>query len=83
MRSAARQIDAARERLDVMNPYFTYREMIERILAAAREVRTFESSFLRSRTTPSDGRPEAPLRRSARGRRRGRQNFQPPEYSRN
>jgi cardiolipin synthase len=30
------QIDAARERLDVMNPYFTDRDVIERILAAAR-----------------------------------------------
>ena len=30
------QIDGARERLDVMNPYFTDRDMIERILAAAR-----------------------------------------------
>jgi cardiolipin synthase len=30
------QIDAARERLDVMNPYLTDRDMIERILAAAR-----------------------------------------------
>ena len=30
------QIDGARERLDVMNPYFTDRDTIERILAAAR-----------------------------------------------
>jgi cardiolipin synthase A/B len=30
------QIDAARERLDVMNPYVTDRDMIERIIAAAR-----------------------------------------------
>src|SRR3954454_10987869 len=30
------QIDAARERLDLMNPYFTDRDMIARILAAAR-----------------------------------------------
>jgi phosphatidylserine/phosphatidylglycerophosphate/cardiolipin synthase-like enzyme len=30
------QIDAARTRLDVMNAYFTDREMIERIIAAAR-----------------------------------------------
>src|SRR5688572_28419088 len=30
------QIDAARERLDVMNHYLTDREMVERILAAAR-----------------------------------------------
>ena len=30
------QIDGARERLDVMNPYLTDRELIERILAAAR-----------------------------------------------
>lgn len=30
------QIDAARDRLDVMNAYFTDRELIERILAAAR-----------------------------------------------
>jgi cardiolipin synthase len=30
------QIDRARERLDVMNPYVTDRDMIERILAAAR-----------------------------------------------
>jgi cardiolipin synthase len=30
------QIDASRERLDVMNPYLTDGEMIERILAAAR-----------------------------------------------
>ena len=30
------QIDGARTRLDVMNPYFTDREMIERIIAAAR-----------------------------------------------
>ena len=29
-------IDGARERLDVMNPYVTDRDMIERILAAAR-----------------------------------------------
>src|ERR1044072_3835891 len=35
------QIDAARERLDVMNPYFTDRAMAERIVAAARRgVRT-------------------------------------------
>ena len=35
------QIDAASERLDVMNPYLTDRDMIERILAAARRgVRT-------------------------------------------
>jgi cardiolipin synthase len=35
------QIDAALERLDVMNPYLTDRDMIERILAAARRgVRT-------------------------------------------
>ena len=32
----AEQIEAARERLDVMNPYLTDRDMIERILAAAR-----------------------------------------------
>jgi cardiolipin synthase len=32
----AEQIDGARERLDVMNPYLTDRGMIERILAAAR-----------------------------------------------
>ncbi len=30
------QIDGARDRLDVMNPYLTDRDMIERILAAAR-----------------------------------------------
>ena len=30
------QIDGARERLDVMNPYLTDHDMIERILAAAR-----------------------------------------------
>ena len=30
------QIDGARERLDVMNPYLTDRDMVERILAAAR-----------------------------------------------
>jgi cardiolipin synthase A/B len=30
------QIDGARERLDVMNPYLTDRDMIERIIAAAR-----------------------------------------------
>jgi cardiolipin synthase len=30
------QIDAARERLDVMNPYFTDRDIVERTLAAAR-----------------------------------------------
>ncbi len=30
------QIDGARERLDVMNPYLTDRGMVERILAAAR-----------------------------------------------
>jgi cardiolipin synthase len=35
------QIDGARERLDLMNPYLTDRDMIERILAAARRgVRT-------------------------------------------
>jgi cardiolipin synthase A/B len=35
------QIDGARERLDLMNPYVTDRDMIERILAAARRgVRT-------------------------------------------
>lgn len=35
------QIDGARERLDVMNPYLTDRDVIERILAAARRgVRT-------------------------------------------
>ena len=32
----AAQIEAARERLDVMNPYFTDRAMVERILAVAR-----------------------------------------------
>lgn len=32
----AEQIDAARERLDLMNPYFTDGGMVERILAAAR-----------------------------------------------
>jgi cardiolipin synthase A/B len=32
----ATQIEAARERLDVMNPYLTDRAMVERILAAAR-----------------------------------------------
>ena len=30
------QIDGARRRLDVMNPYVTDRDMIERVLAAAR-----------------------------------------------
>jgi cardiolipin synthase len=30
------QIEGARERLDVMNPYFTDRDMVERILAGAR-----------------------------------------------
>jgi cardiolipin synthase A/B len=30
------QIEGARERLDVMNPYFTDKDMVERILAAAR-----------------------------------------------
>jgi len=30
------QIEGARERLDVMNPYFTDRDMVERIVAAAR-----------------------------------------------
>ena len=30
------QVDGARERLDVMNPYFTDRDIVERILAAAR-----------------------------------------------
>jgi len=42
----AEQIDGARERLDVMNPYLTDRAMIERILAAARrgvKVRTVVS----------------------------------------
>jgi cardiolipin synthase len=35
------QIDGARERLDVMNPYLTDRDMLERVLAAARRgVRT-------------------------------------------
>lgn len=34
-RAIAEQIDAARERLDVMNPYVTDRAMIERMLAAA------------------------------------------------
>jgi cardiolipin synthase len=40
------QIDGARERLDVMNPYLTDRDMIDRILAAARrgvKVRTVVS----------------------------------------
>jgi cardiolipin synthase len=40
------QIDGARERLDVMNPYLTDRDMIDRILAAARrgvKVRTIVS----------------------------------------
>jgi cardiolipin synthase len=32
----AEQIDGARRRLDVMNPYLTDRDMVERILAAAR-----------------------------------------------
>jgi cardiolipin synthase A/B len=34
--AAAEQIEGARERLDVMNPYFTDHDMVERILAAAR-----------------------------------------------
>ena len=39
--SIREQIDGARRRLDVMNPYLTDRDMIERILAAARRgVRT-------------------------------------------
>jgi cardiolipin synthase len=32
----AEQIDGARRRLDVMNPYFTDRDMVERIIACAR-----------------------------------------------
>jgi len=34
--AVAEQIDAARERLDVMNPYLTDRDAVERLLAAAR-----------------------------------------------
>jgi cardiolipin synthase len=34
--AVAEQIDGARERLDVMNPYLTDHDMLERILAAAR-----------------------------------------------
>jgi cardiolipin synthase len=34
--AVAEQIDTARERLDLMNPYLTDRDMLERILAAAR-----------------------------------------------
>ena len=48
----AEQIDAARERLDVMNPYLTDRDTIERLLAAARrgvKVRVVVSA--RRRTT--------------------------------
>jgi cardiolipin synthase len=33
--AVAEQIEGARERLDVMNPYFTDHDMVERILAAA------------------------------------------------
>ena len=51
------QIDAARERLDVMNPYLTDGDMIERILAAARrgvKVRVVVSE--KSNNAPGDGR---------------------------
>ena len=64
------QIDGARERLDVMNPYLTDHDMIERILAAARrgaKVRLVVSETLEQR--PGHGRAQAPLRRPARGRR--------------
>ena len=59
------QIDGARERLDVINPYLTDRDMVERIIAAARrgvKVRVVVSEKSNnSRRRP----PEAPVRRTA------------------
>ena len=55
----------ARERLDVMNPYLTDGDMIERIVAAARrgvEVRLVVSQ--KSNNAQADGRAEAPVRRT-------------------
>ena len=66
------QIDGARERLDVMNPYLTDPDMIERILAAARrgvQVRVVVSE--KSNNGLATRRSPAPLRRPARRRRRG------------
>ena len=44
------QIDGARRRLDVMNPYLTDRDMLERILAAARRGVAVRSSSRRRPT---------------------------------
>ena len=66
------QIDGARERLDVMNPYLTDRGMIDRIVAAARRGRAGEGRRLEGvQQRPGDGGAEAPLPGHARGGRRG------------
>ena len=58
------QIDGARERLDVMNPYLTDHDMIERMLAAARrgvKVRVVVSAEIEH--LAGHGGAEAPVRR--------------------
>ena len=66
----AAQIDSARERLDLMNPYVTDRSMIDRIVAAARrgvEVRLVISQ--KSNNASGHGCAQAPVPGPARGRR--------------
>ena len=66
------QIDAARERLDVMNAYLTDHDMIERMVAAARrgvKVRVVVSREIER--LAGHRRAETPLRRPDRGGRRG------------
>ena len=66
------QIDGARERLDVMNPYLTDRGMIDRIVAAAPARRAGEGRHLEDvQQRTGDGCAEAPLPGPARGGRRG------------
>ena len=70
-RAIAEQIAGARERLDVMNPYVTDRDMLERILAAAGngvKVRLVISEH--SNNGAATGGAQTPLRRPAGGRRR-------------
>ena len=65
------QIDGARRRLDVMNPYVTDRDMLERILAAARRgvrVRLVVSET--SNNAAGQRGAAAPVRRPDRSRRR-------------
>ena len=74
------QIDGARERLDVMNPYLTDRDMIERIVAAARRgvtVRVVVSE------TSNNAQATAALRhRYADAARRGRRGVGAPRHGR-